>query len=602
MLFLANKNQFLVKHGIFLELVRWEFLSSSFSETRKQDDFNKVLEESEIFTCLIFDRIGQYTREEFDIAYQNYKQGKNPRKFYLYFKTIPKGKQEEAFEVYEFRHAMEKDEQIYREYKNPDQLKLFLNQNLDEDLPEILKAALLQNIYDLNELSMTKDISKSMLDSLEEADKMLSKNLTEEALEVYQKALHEINKEEHPDLFCKIKMQIIKCFINLSAFENEEKYLQRAILLIEEIKKIISLESNLPLYIECENQLSYIYFRLASIRNQQENIEKAIQIGERALSHVKSNQEPLLFINLCNNVGGAYVMKFYQAPNPQNFQQALFYLQSALDLMDASQDSDQYYSSIIEISTLYLYHQRLLQEKDERIAMIHKGLSYPLKELERVTMEKNPDVYNKLHNTLSGGYSYLGELTKDLAYFEKSVESSKKALFAFSGKNKTVDYLIVALNMSGNYYSMYTQTKELLYIDKTIQLLEEIQSSMLAQAFPIPFAMMLNHLGRSYYLKASPSDEKKDQSYNYLTRAIEYLEQAVIVNSNQDSSNFSSSKLWLAKAFYQLSQLENKKKNLQYALDAVLASIVFLSKSPATKTPYEAALSLKETLEQALTQ
>ena len=134
MLFLANKNQFLVKHGIFLELVRWEFLSSSFSETRKQDDFNKVLDESEIFTCLIFDRIGQYTREEFDKAYQNYKQGKNPKKFYLYFKTLPKGKREEAVEVYELRKAIEKDEQIYREYKNPDQLKLFLNQNLDEDL------------------------------------------------------------------------------------------------------------------------------------------------------------------------------------------------------------------------------------------------------------------------------------------------------------------------------------------------------------------------------------------------------------------------------------------------------------------------------------
>jgi tetratricopeptide (TPR) repeat protein len=298
MLFLANKNQFLVKHGIFLELVRWEFLSSSFSETRKQDDFNKALEESEIFTCLIFDRIGQYTREEFDKAYQNYKQGKNPKKFYLYFKTLSKNKKEEAIDVYEFRKAIEKDEQIYREYKNPDQLKLFINENLDLDLPEILKQFIQYSITNLDSVPETQNVPEYILDNLDDADKMLNKKLTRNAKEIYEESLKQISKHTQRFLYAKVKRNLAKCNIDLACErDDEENQIQKAIVYLEEVLQIFDPSIHSEELAQTYIHIGEGYNWLAFFREKKENIFKAIEATKKAIDILKNIPKSPLYIN-----------------------------------------------------------------------------------------------------------------------------------------------------------------------------------------------------------------------------------------------------------------------------------------------------------------
>lgn len=59
--------------GYYLEIVRWENFLDSVSNTRKQDDYNQAIRECDIFVSLFATKAGQFTAEEFDTAYAQFK-------------------------------------------------------------------------------------------------------------------------------------------------------------------------------------------------------------------------------------------------------------------------------------------------------------------------------------------------------------------------------------------------------------------------------------------------------------------------------------------------------------------------------------------------
>ena len=135
----SRKNSLLISQKIFLDLKIWEKVSHSFSKTRKQDDFNKLVLESDIFICLIFDHIGEFTKEEFRIAYEGFKKNKKPGKIYVYFKNAPieTGNIPKDFQsVLDFKEEIKKHGQFYNTYSNLSDLILQVNKNLEMDLRE----------------------------------------------------------------------------------------------------------------------------------------------------------------------------------------------------------------------------------------------------------------------------------------------------------------------------------------------------------------------------------------------------------------------------------------------------------------------------------
>lgn len=72
--------------GIHLKLVKWENLDSSMNRSRKQDEYNEELSKCDICMVLFWNIIGEYTKEELDIAYNNYSEGRRPYKIYVFFK------------------------------------------------------------------------------------------------------------------------------------------------------------------------------------------------------------------------------------------------------------------------------------------------------------------------------------------------------------------------------------------------------------------------------------------------------------------------------------------------------------------------------------
>lgn len=84
-IFINRKNKRLMENGAFLRLDIWEDFLGAVSPTRKQDDYNKAIYESDIFVMLFATKVGEYTNEEFDTALKAFKENNRPRIF-TYFK------------------------------------------------------------------------------------------------------------------------------------------------------------------------------------------------------------------------------------------------------------------------------------------------------------------------------------------------------------------------------------------------------------------------------------------------------------------------------------------------------------------------------------
>jgi tetratricopeptide (TPR) repeat protein len=79
-------NRIFRPRGIYLELSKWEYLDSSMGPKHKQDEYNEELKTCEMCMVLYWTKFGEYTHQELMTAYNELKEGRNPRKLYIFFK------------------------------------------------------------------------------------------------------------------------------------------------------------------------------------------------------------------------------------------------------------------------------------------------------------------------------------------------------------------------------------------------------------------------------------------------------------------------------------------------------------------------------------
>jgi hypothetical protein len=146
--YLFQKNDTLIDEGIYLQYNVWEKASSGFSPTRIQDEFNKdLVYESDIFICLIKEKVGKFTQEEFDEAYRRFKGGEKPKIMYIFFKELAESEKQEIFDdntksqtfqaVRDLKQHIGEIEQMYSQYSNKDDLIRQVENNLSIDLNKL---------------------------------------------------------------------------------------------------------------------------------------------------------------------------------------------------------------------------------------------------------------------------------------------------------------------------------------------------------------------------------------------------------------------------------------------------------------------------------
>ena len=87
-LLIKRKNSVLIDEGIFLDVIHWEELLQSYRGDRIQDYFNEVLSSCDVIIVLFHSKVGKFTKEEFNIAFERFRNGENPRYIFVYFKEL----------------------------------------------------------------------------------------------------------------------------------------------------------------------------------------------------------------------------------------------------------------------------------------------------------------------------------------------------------------------------------------------------------------------------------------------------------------------------------------------------------------------------------
>ena len=134
-IFINRKNKEWVDKNIFLELIVWEDFFDAIPQTRLQDEYNKAIQECDIFVMLFCTKVGQYTEEEFETAFGQFKITNKPFIF-TYFKdaeiSTGSANKKDLMSLWVFQEKLDSLGHFYTVYKNIDELKLKFNQQLDK--------------------------------------------------------------------------------------------------------------------------------------------------------------------------------------------------------------------------------------------------------------------------------------------------------------------------------------------------------------------------------------------------------------------------------------------------------------------------------------
>ncbi|HEX5151029.1 MAG TPA: hypothetical protein VFW07_06250 [Parafilimonas sp.] len=132
---IGNKNKEWTKKDVFLKLVLWEDFLDAMSQTRLQDEYNEAISKSDIFLLLFFTKVGKYTEEEFQKAFETFQQTNKPFIF-TYFKdaqiTTGKANKNDLMSLWNFQEKLDKLGHFYTAYKDTYELLLKFDQQLNK--------------------------------------------------------------------------------------------------------------------------------------------------------------------------------------------------------------------------------------------------------------------------------------------------------------------------------------------------------------------------------------------------------------------------------------------------------------------------------------
>lgn len=132
-----------LKRGIHVQLICWEDLDPCYYENvRKQDEYNAMIRQCDIFVCLFYTKAGQYTREELDVARQENERRREPQ-IMVYLRDLQPDDVEQP-DLVEFKQTLEHEmhQFFWGHYPTTDKLHLdfvmfLLNREGDSDVVQV---------------------------------------------------------------------------------------------------------------------------------------------------------------------------------------------------------------------------------------------------------------------------------------------------------------------------------------------------------------------------------------------------------------------------------------------------------------------------------
>lgn len=134
-IFINRQNKRWFERGLFLELVIWEDFIDAMSRTRLQDEYNRAIRDCDLFVMLFWTKVGLYTAEEFETAFQQFKATGRPL-VYTYFKTAPvhvtAANRRDMNSLWDFQDKLKVLGHFQKEYANADALCRHFGEQLEK--------------------------------------------------------------------------------------------------------------------------------------------------------------------------------------------------------------------------------------------------------------------------------------------------------------------------------------------------------------------------------------------------------------------------------------------------------------------------------------
>lgn len=153
--FISQLNRDWFARGYIFLINIWENALDALSKDGLQSEYNQAIEESDIFVLLFFTKVGQYSKEEFDVANKAFLKTKKPL-IYTYFKedlVLTSSINRSIVSLLDFKDELSGLGHYYTRYKNTEDLKWQFARQLDKLYSENSLSSL-----EINDNSSQSDI------------------------------------------------------------------------------------------------------------------------------------------------------------------------------------------------------------------------------------------------------------------------------------------------------------------------------------------------------------------------------------------------------------------------------------------------------------
>ncbi len=399
---------------------------------------------------------------------------------------------------------------------------------------------------------------------LDEADKMIKRNLYKDALEILkEKELKNISSKKEPELYARFKKIEGVAYLNLANGKHAEDYLKKAQLCIEETLPIYVVEKKPLEYSKAQLNLSTIFLELA-VRDLETYVGKAISACNEALKVYEKNynREGLCKVYLNLSVAQIYLSNIRNKKENLESAMKLFKKVSRNEDLKRCSNDCKFWNNI---GAAYYYISKS-REKKKNLELAIKNLE---KGLENCNIEKEPENYNyaALCKNLGAAYMELATISDKEENLERAMQMFEISKNIWTKKKYPSEWTGVQNNLQ-NLYMMQTGTMETKkkILRESIAFFEKALSIPTLEAPPRSYADLENNLGNTY--KDLAQFENKDKNLN---EALKAYQKALHVRKKENypldwamiQNNIGIIYLYLAEA-----KDENSTKNIDAAIDA----------------------------------
>lgn len=311
----------------------------------------------------------------------------------------------------------------------------------------------------------TKD---TIYDMLSYADRLLSKNKLEEAIEKYKDILNNISPDENQDLYVHVLINMGNAYGLLSETKDTSINVSYAIKYCEKALELLKAGDFLDSYISSLNNLGKLYRASFEMTNDRKKLDRSLEILNEAVDYKENISilgKALIFYNLGLTQKTANMKELAS----ENILKSISFYIEALKLHKLEKESATYALIHYDIGNCYVH---LWDMQGDEIRLDEAIEAYK-EAMEVWSVESFPESYAKVSKALGGVYKRKFSIDRKVENLKSAGAFYKDSLMIFSKEKYKLDNAQLNEEIAEIYYEFSVISNEDANIEKSIFCLNE---------------------------------------------------------------------------------------------------------------------------------